>query len=46
MNEEEYLKIKSLKEKYNVSWEEFVAYANRVLSEDMKNINRKIKEKK
>ena len=36
MNEEEYLKIKSLKEKYNVSWEEFVAYANRVLSEDMK----------
>ena len=38
MNEEEYLKIKSLKEKYNVSWAEFVACANRVLAEDMKKL--------
>ena len=36
MSEEEYLKLKALKEKYNVSWNEFVSYANRVLSEDMK----------
>ena len=36
MDEEEYQKLKALKEEYNVSWAEFVAYANRVLSEDMK----------
>ena len=35
MSEDEYQKLKALKEKYNVSWDEFVAYANRVLSEDM-----------
>jgi len=36
VTDEEYLKIKELKYEYNVSWAEFVAYANRVLSEDMK----------
>ena len=35
MSEEEYLKLKALKEKYNVSWNAFIKYANRVLSEDM-----------
>lgn len=33
MNDEEYLKLKALKEKYNVSWDEIIKYANRVLSE-------------
>lgn len=36
MNEDEYQKLKALKEKYNVSWAEFIKYANGVLSEDMK----------
>jgi len=36
MSEDEYQKLKALKEEYNVSWAEFVAYANRVLSKDMK----------
>ena len=35
MDENEYLKIKALKEKYNISWNELIKYANRVLSEDM-----------
>lgn len=36
MTDEEYLKLKALKEEYNVSWNELITYANRVLSEDMK----------
>ena len=36
MSEEEYQKLKALKEKYGVSWNEFIGYANRVLAEDMK----------
>lgn len=36
MTDEEYLKLKALKEEYNVSWDELIAYSNRVLSEDMK----------
>ena len=37
MSEEEYQKLKSLKEEYGVSWGEFIKYANRVLSGGMKN---------
>lgn len=36
MNEDQYLKLKALKEKYNISWNELIKYLNRVLSEDMK----------
>ena len=36
MDEEEYKKLKALKEKYNVSWNELIKYLNRVLAEDMK----------
>ena len=36
MDENEYLKIKALKEKYNISWNELIKYLNRVLAEDMK----------
>ena len=35
MTDEEYLKIKALKEEYNVSWNELIKCANRVLAEDM-----------
>ena len=36
MNEDEYQKLKALKEEYNVSWNELIKYLNRVLSEDLK----------
>lgn len=36
MDVDQYLKLKALKEEYNVSWNELVKYLNRVLSEDMK----------
>lgn len=41
MSNEEYKKLKALKEEYGVSWDEFIAYANRVLSGGMKNDNAK-----
>jgi len=36
MNEEDYLQFKDLKEKYNISWTKFIAYANRLLEKDLK----------
>jgi len=36
MDEDEYQKLKALKEEYGVSWNELIKYANRVLAEDMK----------
>ena len=41
MDEDQYLKLKALKEKYNVSWNELIKYLNRVLSEDMKTKEKK-----
>lgn len=41
MIDEEYLKLKALKEEYGVSWNEFIAYVNRVLSGGVKNGNYK-----
>ena len=35
MSEEEYHKLKALKEEYGISWDEFIKFANKVLSEDM-----------
>lgn len=35
MSEDEYRKLKTLKEKNNVSWTDFIKYANKVISEDM-----------
>ena len=44
LNEEDYLKLKELKEKYNISWTKFIAYANELIEEDMrKNGNEKIR---
>jgi len=34
MNEDQYLKLKALKEKYNISWNELIKYANKLLSEN------------
>lgn len=36
MNEEEYLKLKALKEEYGISWNKLVAYINEILEQDMK----------
>jgi len=41
MSNEEYKKLKALKEEYGVSWNEFIAYANQVISGGMKNDNTK-----
>lgn len=35
MNEYDYLKLKALKKKHGVSWTKFVAYANKLIEEDM-----------
>lgn len=35
MNEDDYKKFKELKEKYDISWAEFIAYANKLIEEDM-----------
>lgn len=36
LNEDDYLKFKALKEKYNISWTKFVEYASELIEEDMK----------
>jgi len=35
MDEDEYQKLKALKEKYNISWNELIKYANKLISEKM-----------
>ena len=35
MSEEEYKKLKALKEKNGISWDEFIKYANELISGDM-----------
>lgn len=39
MSEEEYLKLKALKEEYGVSWNEFIAYMNKLIEKDMKKMD-------
>ena len=34
MDEDEYQKLKALKEKYNISWNELIKCANKLLSEN------------
>lgn len=36
LNEDDFLKIKELKKKYNVSWTKLIAYASELLEKDMK----------
>ena len=35
MDDEEYQKLKALKEKYNISWNDLVKYSNKLLSKEM-----------
>lgn len=35
MNEDVYQKLKALKEKYNISWNELIKCANKLLSKEM-----------
>lgn len=36
LNEDDYLKLKELKERYGISWTKFIAYANELIEKDMK----------
>ena len=36
MNEEQYLKLKALKEEYGISWNKLIKYVNELLEKDMK----------
>lgn len=36
LNEDDYLKLKALKEKSGVSWTKFIAHTNELISEEMK----------
>lgn len=36
LNEEDYLKLKALKEEYGISWTKFMAYASELIEKDMK----------
>lgn len=36
LNEDDYLKLKALKEEYNLSWTKFIAYVNRLVEKDTK----------
>ena len=36
LNEDDYLKLKELKEKYNLSWTKFVSYVNTLVEKDMR----------
>jgi len=36
MDENEYLKLKALKEKSRISWNELIKYTNELISEEMK----------
>ena len=34
MNEKEYLKFRALKEKYSISWNDLITYANKLLENE------------
>ncbi|WP_300560795.1 hypothetical protein [Companilactobacillus sp.] len=36
LNEDDYLKLKELKEKYGISWTKFIAYVNGLVEKDMR----------
>nr|DAW55302.1 MAG TPA: NikA, BACTERIAL CONJUGATION, RELAXASE, DNA [Caudoviricetes sp.] len=41
LNEDDYLKFKELKEKYNLSWTKFIEYSNKLIENDMKKMGDK-----
>lgn len=36
MNEDQYLKLKALKEEYGISWDKLIKYVNELLEKDLK----------
>lgn len=36
LNEDDYLKLKALKEEYGISWTKFIAYVNKLIEKDMR----------
>ncbi len=36
LNEDDYLRFKELKEKYNISWTKFIEYASKLIENDMR----------
>ena len=36
LNEDDYLKLKALKEEYGISWTKLVAHINKILEQEMK----------
>lgn len=41
LNEDDYLKLKALKEEYNLSWTKLVAYINKILEQEIKDTKEK-----
>jgi len=41
LNEDDYLKLKSLKEEYGTSWTKLVAHINKILEQEMKDAKEK-----
>jgi len=41
LNEDDFLKIKALKEEYGISWTKLIAYASELLEKDMKDTKEK-----
>lgn len=41
LNEDDYMKLKELKEKNGISWTKFVAYLNTLVEKDMKDSRQK-----
>ena len=41
LNEDDYLKLKALKEEYGISWTKLVAHINKILEQEMKDAKEK-----
>lgn len=41
LNEDDYLKLKALKEEYGTSWTKLVAHINKILEQEMKDAKEK-----
>lgn len=46
LNEDDYLKLKQLKEQYGISWTKFVSYVNELVENEMKKDRRDNHDKK
>ena len=41
LNEDDYLKLKALKEEYGISWTKLIAYINKILEQEIKDTKEK-----